>query len=167
MFGQRISHAVLLGTTPPGEVVKVSEQLFYETAPRPVYTLEDYTTLFFEPKDEHSRAASERSYARIFERTHERSPEVPAQWAAEQLLKAPRDPLFPSQDMLNFLKHTSVPILHLGADHDIIFPVENWYALSGALPTLHLVTYPRAGHAPHHQHPEMAAAHISAFTTGC
>ncbi|WP_457334385.1 alpha/beta fold hydrolase [Rhizobacter sp. P5_C2] len=42
-------------------------------------------------------------------------------------------------------------------------PVENWYALGGQLPTLNLLTFPRAGHAPHHRQPELAAAHIAAF----
>jgi len=65
--------------------------------------------------------------------------------------------------VLQAMKATSVPILHLGADHDIVFPVENWYALSGQLPTLQLVTFPRAGHGPHLQFPRSAARHIAAF----
>lgn len=68
--------------------------------------------------------------------------------------------------MLNVLKTTSVPILHLGADHDIVFPIENWYALNGQLPTLNLITYPRAGHGAHHQYPELAAMQIAAFVKG-
>jgi pimeloyl-ACP methyl ester carboxylesterase len=68
--------------------------------------------------------------------------------------------------VLQALKDTNVPILHLGADHDISVPVENWYALGGQLPTLNLITYPRAGHAPHHQLPELAAAQIAAFIKG-
>jgi pimeloyl-ACP methyl ester carboxylesterase len=59
-----------------------------------------------------------------------------------------------------------VPVLHLGADHDIICPVENWYALNAQLPTLTLITYPRAGHGPHHQYPEAAAAQIAGFING-
>jgi hypothetical protein len=42
------------------------------------------------------------------------------------------------------------------------FPVENWYALNGQLPTGQPLTYPRAGHAPHHQYPE-AVAHVGTF----
>jgi len=34
---------------------------------------------------------------------------------------SPRNPAFPSQDVLHTLKTTHVPVLHLGADHDIIW----------------------------------------------
>ena len=79
---------------------------------------------------------------------------------------SPRNPAFPSQEVLHTLTTTRVPLLHLGADHDIIFPVENWYSLNRQLPTLTLVTYPRAGHGPHHQYPEAAAAQIAGFIRG-
>ncbi len=163
MFGADITHAVLLATTPPGQLVKPAEQLFYDTAAIPGIAVEQFTTIFFEPADEKSRAASTRSFDRIMQRTQDRSPDVPADWAIAQIGNTPRNPVFPSAEVLHVLKNTNVPILHLGADHDIIFPVENWYALNGAFPTTHLITYPRAGHGPHHQYPEAAAAQISAF----
>ena len=34
--------------------------------------------------------------------------------------------------ILAALKATKLPLLHIGGDHDIIFPVENWYALNGS-----------------------------------
>ena len=40
---------------------------------------------------------------------------------------------------------TGIPILHVGGDHDISFPVENWYALNQQLPTLQLLTLPKQG----------------------
>jgi pimeloyl-ACP methyl ester carboxylesterase len=49
----------------------------------------------------------------------------------------------------NDISAPDVPMLHLGGDHDISVPVENWYALSEQLPTMSLITYPRAGHAAH------------------
>ena len=165
MFGG-VTHVVLLGTTPPGMLVKTAEQLFYDTAAQPGMSLDQFTTLFFEPADEGSRAASRRSYERILSRKSDRSPEVPADWAIAQIGTAPKNPVFPSEDMLRALKSTSVPVLHIGADHDIIFPVENWYALNAQLPSLTLITYPRAGHAPHHQYPEEAAAQIAGFING-
>jgi pimeloyl-ACP methyl ester carboxylesterase len=91
---------------------------------------------------------------------------VPAEWAIAQIGMKPQNPVVPSEDLLNLLKSTNVPILHLGADHDIIFPIENWYALNGQLPTLNLITYPKAGHGPHHQHPEKAATQIAGFING-
>jgi pimeloyl-ACP methyl ester carboxylesterase len=95
-----------------------------------------------------------------------RSPDVPADWAIAQIGTTPKNPAFPSEDVLRTLKSTRVPVLHLGADHDIICPVENWYALNAQLPTLTLITYPRAGHGPHHQYPEAAAAQIAGFING-
>ncbi len=163
MTGDLASHLVLLGTTPPGALVKSGEQLFYDTAAAPGISVDQFTTVFFEPADAASRAASERSFARITTRTEDRSPDVPAEWAIAQIGQEPRNPLFPSEEILQLLKTTNVPILHVGGDHDIVMPIENWYALNGQLPTLQVITYPRAGHGPHHQYPEMAAAQIAAF----
>jgi len=166
MFSANVSHVVLLATTPPGKLVKPAEQLFYDAAAQPGTSLDQFTTIFFEPKDDGSRAASKRSYDRIFSEKNLRSPEVPVDWAMAQIGNAPQNPVFPSEDVLHVLKTTTVPILHLGADHDIIFPIENWYALNGQLPSLQLITYPRAGHGPHHQYPEAAAKQIAGFITG-
>lgn len=166
MFGTSVSHAVLISTTPPGKLVKPGEQLFYDMAAQGPATLEQYTTMFFEPKDAASRAASQRSFERIFARKSDRSPDVPVEWALTQVPRSPPNPMFPSDEVLQALKNTNVPILHLAGDHDISVPVENWYALGGQLPTLNLITYPRAGHAPHHQLPELAAAQIATFIKG-
>lgn len=166
MFGANVSHVVLLATTPPGTLVKPAEQLFYDAAAVPGIALDNFTTIFFEPKDEGSRAASKRSFDRITGQKIERSPDVPADWAIAQIGNTPQNPVFPSDEVLHVLKTTTTPILHLGADHDIIFPIENWYALNGQLPTLNLITYPKAGHGPHHQYPEIAAAQIGAFVKG-
>lgn len=166
MFGANVSHVVLLATTPPGHLVKPAEQLFYDAAAKPGIDIDSFTTIFFEPSDAASRAASKRSFDRIMARKSDRSPDVPADWAIAQIGSSPRNPVVPSDELLNFLKSTSIPILHLGADHDIIFPVENWYALNGKLPTLSLITYPRAGHGPHHQYPEAASVQIAGFIKG-
>ncbi|MGJ4895237.1 alpha/beta fold hydrolase [Bradyrhizobium oligotrophicum] len=163
MTGPMATHVVLLATTPPGPLVKTGEQLFYDTAAIPGIALEQFTTVFFEPADAGSRAASKRSFDRIMARKKDRSPDVPADWAMAQIGNTPRNPVFPSDQILQLLKTTSVPILHLGADHDIVFPIENWYALNRQLPTLHLITYARAGHGPHHQYPDEASAQIGAF----
>lgn len=163
MFGSTISHVVLLATTPPGQLVKMSEQLFYDTAALPGINLEQFTTIFFEPADEKSRAASERSFQRIVTQKVDRSPDVPADWAIAQIGTKPQNPIFPSEEVLHVLKMTEIPILHIGADHDIIFPVENWYTLNAQLPTMRLVTYPKAGHGPHHQYTEEVSKVIASF----
>lgn len=163
MFGAGVSHVVLLATTPPGKLVKAGEQLFYDAAAVPGLGLDNFTTIFFEPSDAGSRAASKRSFDRIMSQKVARSPDVPAEWAMAQIGNTPRNPVFPVEEVLQVLKTTNVPILHIGADHDIVFPIENWYALNGQLPTTRLITYPKTGHGPQHQFPEEAARHIGGF----
>lgn len=166
MAPQRLSHAVLIGTTPPGELAKEGEALFNEVAAIPGSSAENDTVLFFEPASEASRAAARASYQRIHARVEGRSPEIDAAWAAGILGPKPRNPAFPAPQVLEALKHTALPVLHIGGDHDIVFPVENWYALNRQLPTLQLITFPQAGHGPQHQYPASSAAHIAAFVQG-
>uniref|UniRef100_UPI000D41B532 alpha/beta fold hydrolase n=1 Tax=unclassified Variovorax TaxID=663243 RepID=UPI000D41B532 len=164
--GATVSHAVLIATTPPGPNVKGAQQRFHDTALKPVNDLDDETVMFFEPKSQASREAARRSHGRLKLRTSGLSRPVPLEFAAPALGDKPRSPLFPADAVLEALKRTSLPILHLGADHDIIFPVENWYALNGQLPTLRLHTFAQAGHGPHHQYPEEAARTVAAFVFG-
>jgi len=162
-FPARIRHGVLIATGPPGPNVKMAEQLFYDTAAIPETSFEEEVVLFFEPRSSASRAAARRSVDRIASRVEGRSVPVPAEWAVTHLGRGPRNPIFPADAVLQALMTTTVPILHVGGDHDIVFPVENWYALNQQLPTLQLLTFPSAGHGPHHEHPEAAAAHIATF----
>lgn len=160
---ERLTHAVLIGTVPPGPNVKPAEQLFYDTAGREVNDFEDEVVLFFEPRSEASREAARRSAARIAQRTSDLSVPVPIDFARERLGTGPKSPLFPAEPILEAMKRTSIPILHVGGDHDIIFPVENWYALNQVLPTLSLLTFPSSGHGPQHQHPKLSADAIASF----
>ncbi|PRG22336.1 alpha/beta fold hydrolase [Burkholderia multivorans] len=159
---QLVSHAVLIATTPPGPLVKPGEPLFYAMAKRE-NDFEDFVTLFFEPASPASRAAAEQSAARVAARKVDLSPAVPVEWAGQQVGDGPKNPAFPVDVVLDALKSTSIPVLHVGGDHDIVFPVENWYALNGQLPTLHLVTLPRTGHGPQLEYPVACASHIAAF----
>jgi pimeloyl-ACP methyl ester carboxylesterase len=77
MFGDSVSHLVLLSPPPPRKLVKPAEQLFFDTAAQSGINLEQFTTIFFEPKHEGSRAASKRSFDRIFARKSDRSPGRP------------------------------------------------------------------------------------------
>ncbi|WP_175831376.1 alpha/beta fold hydrolase [Burkholderia cepacia] len=159
---QLVSHAVLIATTPPGPLVKPGEQLFYTMAKRE-NDFDDFVTLFFEPASPTSRAAAEQAAARVAQRTFDLSPVVPVEWAGQQVGDGPRNPAFPVDTVLDALRSTSIPVLHIGGDHDIVFPVENWYALNGKLPTLHVVTLPRTGHGPQLEYPVACAKHIAAF----
>jgi pimeloyl-ACP methyl ester carboxylesterase len=163
LYPERIARLLLIGSGPPGTYIKLPQQLFYDVALHPINTPEDQLILFFEPASESSRAAGMASMARIAARTQDLSPVVPIDFAETFLGREPKTAPFPADAVLDILKATDKPILHLGGDNDISFPIENWYALSGQLPTLQLMTYPSTGHAPHHQHPMAAAAHIATF----
>jgi hypothetical protein len=108
--------------TPPGPNVKPAEQLFYDTAVIPNYSFEEEVILFFEPRSRTSREAARRSVDRIAQRTKDRSVPVPVDWAAADLGDKPLNLLFPADAVLEALKTTSIPILHVSGDHDIIFP---------------------------------------------
>jgi pimeloyl-ACP methyl ester carboxylesterase len=163
LYPQNIARLVLLGTNPPGPQAKPAEQLFYDTAGKPENDFEDNVVLFFEPDSKLSRKAAQRSVDRIATRRQGLSKPIPIDFARTNLGHGPKNPAFPADAVLTALKNTAVPILHIGGDHDIIFPVENWYALNRQLTSLHLITYPQAGHGPHHQHPELSADVIASF----
>ena len=57
-FPDRISHGVLIATSPPGPLVKLAEPLFYDLSSRPDNTFEDSVALFFEPRSPASREAA-------------------------------------------------------------------------------------------------------------
>ncbi|MDM0112317.1 alpha/beta hydrolase [Variovorax sp. J22R133] len=163
MAGPKVSHVVLLATTPPGDLAKLGEQLFFDLAAKPKNDLGDTTALFFEPASESSREAARRAAARLEERKHDLSVEVPADWAISAIAAGPRSPVFPAPAVLEAMKKTKTPILHIGGDHDIVFPVENWYALNRQLPTLQLLTFPHTGHGPQLQYVQESVDCIASF----
>lgn len=157
----RVRQLLLIGTTPPGPLVKTADPRFYELAKRE-NDLEDVIELFFDPSSEASRAAARASEQRLAARTTDLSRPVPVEWAGTQI-SGPRNPAFPADAILDMLKTTETPLLHVGGTRDIVFPVENWHALAGTLPTLRLLTMPASGHAPHHQYPDEVAGAVAAF----
>ncbi len=163
LYPQGITHVVLIGTGPAGPMVKEPEQIFYDVASKEINDADDNVVLFFEPASASSRAASTQSLARMARRTSGLSRDIPIDFARAALGTKPKNPVFPAEPILEALKRTSVPLLHIGGDHDISFPIENWYALNQQFPTLQLITFPRAGHGPQHQHPRMSADIIASF----
>ncbi|HEX6704659.1 MAG TPA: alpha/beta hydrolase [Albitalea sp.] len=163
MAASKVSHVVLLATTPAGDLAKLGEQLFFDLAAKPNNDLGDNTALFFEPASEISREAAKRAMARLEERRQDLSVEVPAEWAISTIGAGPRSPVFPAPAVLEAMKKTKTPILHIGGDHDIVFPVENWYALNRQLPTLQLLTFPAAGHGPQMQYVQESVDSIASF----
>lgn len=160
---KHLSHVVLIGTAPPGANTKNGEQIFYDTARKPVNDLEDEIILFFDPSSAASKVAASASHERMTVRTEGLSEAIPWQWAGECLGTAPKNESFPAPQVLEVLRTTELPVLHIGGDHDIVFPVENWYALNPQLPTTRLLTFPSTGHGPQHQYPCEAADAIASF----
>jgi len=164
MVPDRVSHLVLIGTTPPGPVEHPSEPIFLETALKPVNDLADETILFFEPASAASRAAAEASHQRIAARRGDRSPEIPPETYIRLLKDRAAPDTFPDPGgYRDFLARGTVPILVISGDHEIVFPAPNWFALSRAWKSLHLVVLPQMGHGPQHEVPELAAEWIASF----
>ncbi len=162
---QRTTHAILIGTGPPGPQPHDPEPVFLETALIPVNTLEHEHILFFEPASAESRAASKASHDRIAARKSDLSPPIPPETYL-RLLKEASNPtaIFPDDGgYADTLSKTSIPLLALCGDHDIVFPVENWYALNRRWKSLFVTTLPSAGHGPQHQQPELCAELITSF----
>ncbi len=164
-YPQLASHAVLIGTVPPGEQKHQIDPIFLPTALKPVYDLTDEYILFFDPASEKSRAAADASHERIQSRNADRSPPIPKDTFV-RILKESSDPraVFPDDGRYQaFFEKTDIPVLVISGDREIVFPVENWHALNGKWPTLHLVNLPQAGHGPQHQYPEFSAEIIASF----
>ena len=81
----------------------------------------------------------------------------------ESLLKVSAPFQADEYGILEKLKATTKPLLVISGDHEIVFPVGNWYALTRVLPTMQLIVFPQAGHGPQLQHPETCAQYIRTF----
>lgn len=162
---EKVSHVLAIATMPPGLMVKPSEQLFFETATKLEYSVEDEYILFFEPNSAKSRALGDASMARIAAREVKDYP-TPSEVFLKSLAESsdPTSP-FPDPDgaYSAFFRTTGIPVLALSGDHDLVFPVENWYALNDIWPTLFVATWPESGHGPQHQYPELSADLIASF----
>jgi len=160
---ERATHAVLIGTAPPGQALVPIQQAFLNRAFKPLNDLDDEIVLFFEPNSAASRAAAKASRDRIYARPGvvERIPSTPEKIQA--YLGAAATYHEDASGRLEKLKVTRTPILVISGDNDISTSVENWFALNRQIPNAHLIVYPESGHAPQHQYPELAAAQIALF----
>lgn len=157
-----ISHTILIGTKPAGQNAFPMEQLFIETSSHVHNDLKDVEILFFEPASANSRAAAAQSLDRMAQRTTDKDIPVPEpvwsryfQGAAEFTADG-----FNTREKLMQLQ---TPVLVLSGDHDLVFPVENWYALTRKMTNLFLVVLPESGHGPQHQYPILSASYITHF----
>jgi len=161
-YPELVSHAILIGTSPPIKSKGVSEKLFWERALKPVTNLDDGTILFFEPQSESSKNAAKLSFGRIVKRTEDLDNPVSKECYSNQQ-KAIDQFREDKNGALAKLESSEIPILVFMGDHDIGFPVEDWYRLVGKLPSTQLIVMPQAGHAPQHQYPDLAVKYIASF----
>ena len=157
-----VSHAILIGSGPPGKNTGVPEGTFWERALKANNDLEDGYVLFFEPKSDASKKAAQLSFGRMAKRTEDLDTFVSKDCYINQR-KVIEDFREDKHDILGKLNASKIPILVLMGDHDICFHVEDWYSIVGKLPIIQLIGMPQAGHAVQHQYPELAANYIAAF----
>ncbi|NUY81978.1 alpha/beta hydrolase [Flavobacterium sp. MAH-1] len=161
-FPELVTHAILIGTNPIGKNELPLDPLFLEHALKPVNDFNDETVLFFEPKSEESVKAAKASHDRIFKRID--VSKIPSTmevfklyFAGGEASRAESDPT-----RAKFIA-TKKPVLTISGDHDISFPVENWFKLLRQLSTTEHIVFPHTGHAPQHQYPELTAEYITSF----
>lgn len=162
LYPNLVSHAVLVGTNPPGENRIPIEQVFFDAALKPINDFEDEIVLFFEPKSESSRLAAKASHDRIHKRVEVEK--IPSTMDVFQLYFGGGDTF--RDDPLNFreqLKKIKTPILIISGDHDISFAVDNWYPIINQMTNAQMIVYSATGHGPQHQYPELTAQYIINF----
>lgn len=161
-FPELVSQTILIGTRPPGKVNHDIEEIFKQTAYKPVNDFEDEIILFFEPISEFSKKAAKESHDRIAKRINDK--DIPVKLEQLQFYgKGGEDYVKDKYNARQKLTTTTTPILVISGDHEICFPPENWFELNRKLPTTQVVVIPRSGHGPQHQYPIMVAEYIRSF----
>jgi pimeloyl-ACP methyl ester carboxylesterase len=157
-----ISHGILIGTGPPGKNDRPIEPIFFEKSRILNYSLEDEMVLFFEPAWEASRNAAKLSHERIAKRTTDLDVIVPEKlW--DNYSRGFADYVEDKEGIRDKVLTSAIPMLVISGDHDISFPVENWYALVRKLQTTQIIVIPMSGHGPQHEYPELVARYITEF----
>ena len=157
-----VSQGILIGTGPPGQNNVPMEPIFFERSSILYNSLDDETVLFFEPNWEPSRIAAIKSHERIAERTHDQDILIPQSlWGNYH--KAYEGYVLDKEGIRQKILTSEVPMLVVTGDHDISFPLQNWYALARKLQTTQLIVIPMAGHGPHHEYPELISTYIDSF----
>ncbi len=160
---QRVSHAVLLATNPPGQNAIPLQPEFLERALKPVNDLADEEVLFFEPKSAESRAAAAASRARIHQRASVDAtiPASPEQF--QRYFDAAKAFHEDSTGRRQRLQAIELPILIVCGDHDTSTAGQNWFPLIGQMRSAQFIYYSQTGHAPQHQRPQVVAEAITRF----
>ena len=158
----RILKTVIIGSNPMGKNAMGIEQAFMERALKPVNDFEDAVVIFYEPTSEASRAAAAASRDRIF--AHADVSKIPATEEIFTRYFAIVPQLEEDKDNFREAYATlKTPVLVISADHDISFPVENWFPLLKNAPTVQHIILPDSGHGMQFQYPELTTQYINIF----
>lgn len=159
---ERVLKTVVIGSNPMGKNAMGIEQAFMERALKPVNDFEDAVVIFYEPTSEKSRTAAAASAQRIFATAD--VTKIPATqeifnkyFAAVPQLEADTDNFREAYATLK------TPVLIISSDHDISFPVENWFPLLRNAPTAQHIILPDSGHGMLFQYPELTTQYIHSF----
>lgn len=161
-YGGLASHLILIGTNPPGESELPFEPIFLEKALIPVNSLEDEIVLFFEPESAFSVEAAKISHDRIYENIDVQK--IPSTKEVFNLyFTAGNSFKEDTENLRERLVETGIPVLVLHGDHDVSFPIENWFPLLRQIRNGQLLIYTKTGHGPQHQYPKLSADYIFDF----
>jgi len=161
-YPELATHLLLIGTNPLGKNEVPLEPLFLEHALKPVNDFDDETVLFFEPASQQSVKLAKASHDRIY-RNLDVSKIPSTREAFDLYIAGSADARDDKSGLRRKFIETKVPVLILSGDHDISFPVENWYRLTRQLSTSQHIVFPHTGHAPQHQFPGLSADYIAGF----
>jgi len=158
----RVLKTILIGSNPPGKNQIAAKPAFLETSAKPKLGFEDEVILFFEPTSAISKSAAQASHDRIARRLDESK--VPSSQEVFQRYIAGIGSFSEDKDNYRSAFATlKTPVLVISGDHDIALPLDNWFPLIGKAPTMQIVVLPDAGHAPHHQNPQIIVGYITNF----
>lgn len=160
---QRVTHAILIGTNPPGQNDIPLQKVFLDRAFKPVNDLADEEVLFFEPASEASRAQAKASHERIHARSGvtDRIPSTPEAFAP--YFKAAEGFRQDAEHRRDRLEQARTPILVISGDHDTSTAGQNWFPLIGKMQDAQFLFFSRTGHGPQHQHPVLISHYIHDF----
>ena len=162
-YPEMVSHAVLIGTAPPGPGQAQIQPEWLNRALKPVNDLADEEILFFEPASEASRAAARESHDRIYARPSVAS-KIPSDLALFQAyFRIAGEFKADEAGRREQLTRCQVPMLILCGDNDPSVPATNWYPLIGQISQAQIIVLPATGHGPQHQHPGLSVKYIAAF----
>ncbi len=162
-FPEVVSHAVLIGTAPPGPGQAEIYQAWLACALKPVNDLADEEILFFEPRSPASVRAAKSSHERIYARPSVASKIPSTEAEFQKYFQMAGEFKADVSGRRAQLQESQVPILILSGDNDPSVPATNWYPLIGRIPRAQILVLPQSGHGPQHQYPELSARYIEAF----